>query len=104
MTGYKIIVTEYSGAVTGDEVIYTNKAAAQYLFAEMEAASRSGPNPEQSPEVKLVPVTYVKHSEFEGLVGRTIHQLDRRTRKDCVRETAFSKLTQEEINAIQELR
>ncbi len=104
MTGYKLIITEYSGKVLGDDVIYVHKETADYLFAKEKERVSKCHRPEETDDVKLEVVNYVKRSEVEGLVGRLIHQLDRRTRKDCVRETAFSKLTQEEINAIQDDR
>lgn len=104
MTGYKILVKDYSGAVSGDEVIYVHKEAAEYLFEQEKARARSYANQETAPEVTMEIVNYVKRSEVEALVGRIIHQLDRSTRKDCVRQTALSKLTQEEINAIQDVR
>jgi len=101
MTGYKIIVTEYSGKVTGDDVIYTNKEAADYLFAQQNQSVRT----ETSPEVKLEKVTYTpRPNSNEGVIGRMLHTLNNCTRRDCVRETALSKLTQEEINAIQDLQ
>lgn len=103
-TGYKLITTEYSGKVTGDDVIYVHKEAAEYLFNQFKAEASRCPRPEEAAEIKMETVQYVERSPVEGLVGRIIHQLDRSTRKDCVRETAFSKLTQEEINAIQEDR
>jgi hypothetical protein len=102
MTGYKIIVTDYSGAVTGDDVIFTHKEAADYLYEQEKARAAKYANQETAPEIKFETVTYVTHSFNDGLIGRVIHRLNRCTRKDCVRETAFSKLTQEEINAIQD--
>jgi hypothetical protein len=104
MTGYKLITKEYSGKVTGDEVIYTHKEAADYLFAQFKAEAAACPRPEEAAEIKMETVTYVQHNFAEGRIGRVIHQLNRSTRKDCVRETALSKLTQEEIDAIQDPR
>ena len=103
-TGYKLIITEYSGKVTGDEVIYVHKEAADYLFNQFKAEASKCPRPDEAAEIKMETVEYVAMSPTQGRVGRVLHDLNRSTRKDCVRETAFSKLSQEEINAIQDLR
>lgn len=100
MTGYKVVVHEYSGNLRGDTVVYTDKAAAKYKFDKEEASARSCARSEEASDVKLEVVQYGSLDKVRCLVGRVLHDLSTVTRLELVRDTALSKLNKEEQAAL----
>lgn len=98
--GYKVIVKEYSGEVSGDDRIYLDEQAARYVYDLWQEKATAFARSEEAPEVKFEKVEYQIVNLNEGKIGRVLHQLDYRKRQDLVQQTAFQKLNIEEQCAL----
>lgn len=100
MMGWKVTVMDYSGKLHGDEVVYTVHAAAQYLSDEAKRKEANRGRQEEAGEVKFFEVGYIPLDDGRCLVGRTVHQLSNELREELVKQTAISKLNDEEREAL----
>lgn len=102
MIGYKVTLKEHSGLVEGDDVVYTTKPAADFVYDLYADEQRNFARQEEAPETKIETVEYevMPHDVTQCRVGRMLHQLNVESREAMVARAAYSKLNSEERRAL----
>lgn len=97
--GTKIVKTLHSGETRGDEIIYTDPMAADYIWEREQEAAKRFARPDEAPDVRRIEVKFSQEGRM-AQVGRILHTLDERTREQLVRADTLMGLSPEQLAAL----